>query len=110
MLPARQAKSRKSPYGDPVREIRVRIETGKVLRLFTNDLDASADEIAALYKRRWEIELFFRQDSRWAMSPAMTSESKCLRAALERVKLGPPEPLRERPLRPALLLHLPAER
>lgn len=60
LLPARQAKSRKNPYGDPVREIRVRIETGKVLRLLTNDLDASADEIAALYKRRWEIELFFR--------------------------------------------------
>ncbi len=30
------------------------------MRLFTNDLDASADEIGALYKRRWEIELFFR--------------------------------------------------
>ena len=43
-----------------MREVRVKIETGKVLRLFTNDLDASADEIAALYKRRWEIELFFR--------------------------------------------------
>jgi IS4 transposase len=59
-LPARQAKSRKNPYRDPVREVRIRIETGKELRLLTNDLDASADEIAALYKRRWEIELFFR--------------------------------------------------
>ena len=59
-LPARQAKSRKNPYRDPVREVCIRIETGKVLRLLTNDLDASADEIAALYKRRWEIELFFR--------------------------------------------------
>jgi IS4 transposase len=26
----------------------------------TNDLDASADEIADLYRRRWRIELFFR--------------------------------------------------
>ena len=26
----------------------------------TNDLDASAQEIADLYKRRWAIELFFR--------------------------------------------------
>jgi IS4 transposase len=59
-LPARQAKSRKNPYRDPVREVRVRIETGKILRILSNDLDASAEEIAALYKRRWEIELFFR--------------------------------------------------
>ena len=40
--------------------MRVRIETGKILRILTNDLDASAGDIAALYKRRWEIELFFR--------------------------------------------------
>ncbi len=59
-LPARQAKNRKNPFGDPVREVRVRIETGKILRILSNDLDASAEEIAALYKRRWEIELFFR--------------------------------------------------
>jgi IS4 transposase len=59
-LPARQAKNRKNPYSDPVREVCVRIETGKILRLLSNDLDASAEEIAALYKRRWEIELFFR--------------------------------------------------
>ena len=43
-----------------VREVRVRIETGKILRIFTNDLTASAQEIADLYKRRWAIELFFR--------------------------------------------------
>ena len=59
-LPARQAKNRSNPYRDPVREVRVTIETGKILRILTNDLDASAEEIAALYKRRWEIELFFR--------------------------------------------------
>jgi len=59
-LPARQAKSRKNPYSDPVREVQVRIETGKILRILSNDLDASAEEIAALYKRRWEVELFFR--------------------------------------------------
>ena len=40
--------------------MRVRIETGKVLRILTNDLEASAQEIADLYKRRWAIELFFR--------------------------------------------------
>ena len=59
-LPSRQAKNRKNPFGDPIREVRVRIETGKILRILTNDLDASAEEIAGLYKRRWEIELFFR--------------------------------------------------
>ena len=36
------------------------IVTGKVLRIVTNDLDAPADEIADLYKLRWQIELFFR--------------------------------------------------
>lgn len=59
-LPARQAKSRKNPMADPVREVCVRIETGKVLRILSNDLDAPAQEIADLYKRRWAIELFFR--------------------------------------------------
>ena len=60
LLPHRQAKSRKNPFSDPLREVRVRIETGKILRILCNDLDASAQEIADLYKRRWAIELFFR--------------------------------------------------
>ena len=59
-LPARQAASRRTPFQAPVREIQVRIETGLVLRLVTNDLDAPAQAIADLYKRRWAIELFFR--------------------------------------------------
>ncbi|MGY8639307.1 IS4 family transposase [Bradyrhizobium sp. 14AA] len=59
-LPARQAKSRRNPMQDAVREVRVTTETGKVLRLLSNDLDASAEEIADLYRRRWAIELFFR--------------------------------------------------
>lgn len=59
-LPARQASSRRNPMADAVREICVRIDTGKVLRILSNDLDAPAQEIADLYKRRWAIELFFR--------------------------------------------------
>jgi IS4 transposase len=60
LLPQRQAASRKNPFQDPVRELRVKTKTGKVLRILSNDLDASAQEIAGLYKRRWAIELFFR--------------------------------------------------
>lgn len=59
-LPQRQASSRKNPFQDPVRELRVRSETGSILRIVTNDLDAPADAIAELYKRRWHVELFFR--------------------------------------------------
>jgi transposase len=59
-LPARLAASRSNPFQEPVREIRVRIDNGKVLRIVSNDLDAPAAEIAALYKRRWQVELFFR--------------------------------------------------
>jgi IS4 transposase len=59
-LPARQATSRRNPFRAPVREVRVRTDAGKVLRLLTNDLAAPAQEIADLYRRRWAIELFFR--------------------------------------------------
>lgn len=59
-LPRRQANSRGNPFQDPVREVRVKTDANKVLRILSNDLDASAEEIAGLYKRRWAIELFFR--------------------------------------------------
>jgi len=59
-LPARLAKSRKNPLQVPVREIVVVSDTGAILRVVTNDLDAKAPDIADLYKQRWQIELFFR--------------------------------------------------
>jgi hypothetical protein len=67
-LPARQGlplartggSGRSNPFQDPVREVRLTLDSGKIIRILSNDLDASAQEIADLYKRRWAIELFFR--------------------------------------------------
>ena len=60
LLPERLKSTRRNPFADPVREIGVVLDDGKVLRVATNDLDAPAQDIADLYKRRWAIELFFR--------------------------------------------------
>jgi IS4 transposase len=59
-LPYRQGAGRRNPMRHAVREVRVKTETGKLLRILSNDLDAPAQQIADLYKRRWAIELFFR--------------------------------------------------
>jgi hypothetical protein len=59
-LPQRQTHCRRNPMNVEMREIEVRIETGTVIRVVTNDLTSSARTIADLYKRRWAIELHFR--------------------------------------------------
>jgi len=59
-LPQRLSSTRTNPYEAAVRLVTVRISTGRVLMLVTNDLTAPATEIAELYKARWEIELFFK--------------------------------------------------
>ena len=46
--------------GIVLREVVVVTDDGHTLRLVTNDLDAAASEIGALYKARWQVELFFR--------------------------------------------------
>ena len=57
-LPDRLAYSRSNPFQDPVREIGVMTDDGKtLLRLVTNDLDAPAQQIADLYKRRHRVVL-----------------------------------------------------
>ncbi len=60
LLPQRLAASRRNPLAKPVRELRVLNDSGRELRIVTNDLEAPADEIAELYRQRWQIELFFR--------------------------------------------------
>ena len=59
-LPAHLASNRKNPRQSAVREIIVKTETGKKARALAHDLDAPAQQIADLRKRRWRIELFFR--------------------------------------------------
>lgn len=48
------------PPARKLREVIVNGEDGKPLRLITSLLDVPAYVIAALYRRRWQIELFFR--------------------------------------------------
>ncbi|MFC3230336.1 IS4 family transposase, partial [Marinibaculum pumilum] len=59
-LPVRMARNRHNPFDKPGRMVTVTLETGKVLRLFSNDLESPAAKIAELYRTRWQIELFFR--------------------------------------------------
>lgn len=52
---------RKSDYPEPVRVVEYRdLETGKDFLFMTNVWDLSAQQIADIYKARWQVELFFK--------------------------------------------------
>ena len=59
-LSKRVGGGRKNPYVKPVRLVTVVLDTGRQIVLITNDLQAPAAQIAALYKQRWQVELFFK--------------------------------------------------
>jgi hypothetical protein len=60
LLSKRLKGTRTHPLPGELREVHVVIETGKTLRIVSNDLASPAETLADLYKMRWQIELFFR--------------------------------------------------
>jgi hypothetical protein len=51
----------KTKYPKQLRKIKYQdVETKKVYEFLTNDMERKAKEIAAIYKERWEVELFFK--------------------------------------------------
>jgi hypothetical protein len=47
-------------YPQKVRCVKVKDEQGKHITFLTNNMDLPASTIAALYKSRWQVELFFK--------------------------------------------------
>jgi hypothetical protein len=63
----------------PLRLRRVRFkdsETGKILVFLTNHFTLPADTIAALYKQRWQVELFFKWIKQHLRIKAFVGESE----------------------------------
>jgi hypothetical protein len=56
----RLSSQRRNPLQAKVRLIGVKLDHGREITLLTNDLKSCATKIAALYKARWQIELFFK--------------------------------------------------
>lgn len=59
-LSERLSSQRQNPFQAKVRLVGVKLDASREITLLTNDLKAPATEIAALYKARWQIELFFK--------------------------------------------------
>jgi hypothetical protein len=47
-------------YAQPLRRVTLHDELGRELVLLTNQFELNAHTVAALYKKRWQVELFFK--------------------------------------------------
>ena len=52
--------SARQRYAQPLRRVTLHDELGRELALLTNQFELSAQTVAALYKKRWQVELFFK--------------------------------------------------